>query len=242
MSRLVRSKQTPSFTAEALGAEHRLGAHSRITRGGCPVCETDSRRASRKRSERRLPPGWDSSSASTPAGSVYVNVWRVFPDATPFELELAMQAPIGAPRNQADVDLSEVDPYAGNAVLTVAAQRSAREQRPDLVARGSWERSLRVVWPSLTYSQRLDAREILTAISVISPRSRSAMQPRTATRRGRGRPPWTPKEFWRHLKEAETSAAPSRRPDDIAAEFRQKDGTKGMSTSSFLRLRRRFGK
>ncbi len=241
MSREAGPEETYPLAPDTLKVEHERGEHSPVRRQGCPVCQMEAGRAARKRSRRRLPPGMTAIGASTPAGFLYVTLWRVFGEVTPFDMELARQAPDGSPTDPHDLDLSQVSPLVGNAVVTVAAAHAARGERPDLET-NAWERIARVVWPTLSAQQRMDPAEISAAITLISPRSRRARARRTPPpRRGRGRPAWTPRQFWLNLREAEASAAPSRRPDDVAAEFRRLDGSKGVSTEHFMRLRARFG-
>ena len=75
-----------------------------------------------------LPPGMTSADASTPAGFVIVNVRRVFPDATQFELNCAWEAPMGSPAGWAESAAARLTSSStvGNAVTAVSALREAR--------------------------------------------------------------------------------------------------------------------
>ena len=235
MSKRSKPDQPPPFTADALKAEHRNGEHDRIRRDGCPECHREARPAARREASRRLPPGWDASQASTAAGSVYTNVWRVFPDATDFERELASLAPLGSPPDPPWVDLSEVSPHAGYAVVTVAAVRQARNERPDM-ADDTWERVLRIVWSALTLDQQRDASEIVKAVALISPPGHRPPTPAPPVhRRGPGRPPEQPRLFYRRYREARGKLGAEARDEDLAA-------SAGYSPVYFRRLIAKYGR
>ena len=235
MSKRSKPDQPPPFTADALKAEHRNGEHDRIRRDGCPECHREARRAARKEASRRLPPGWDSLQASTAAGFVHVNVWRVFPDATDFERELAFQAPLGSPPDPPEVDLSEVSPLAGYAVVTVAAVRQARNERPDMVD-DTWARALRIVWSTLTLDQQLDASEISKAVALISPPGhRPSIPAPPVHRRGPGRPLEQPNLFYRRYREARAKLGIEATDDELAV-------AAGYSPVYFGRLIAKYGR
>ncbi len=216
MSKRSNPDESHPFTAGALRAEHQHGEHDHIRRDGCPECHREALRAARKEASRRLPPGWDSSQASTAGGSVYVNVWRVFPDATDFERELASLAPLGSPPDPGGIDLSEVSPTAGYAVVTVAAVRKARNERPDLLD-DTWVRSLRMVWSTLTLDQRLDPSEISKAIALISrPGHGLSIGEPPVDRRKAGRPREQPHLFYRRYREARAKLGTEATDDELA--------------------------
>lgn len=126
--------------------------------------------------DRRLPPGWNSVDASTPAGFIYVAVWREFPDMTQLEFDCAWAAPLGSPDNLAGLRVARTKSLAGNAVATVAALRSAREQRLDL-SDDEWERLIRRLWTYLRPHQQVDPSEILAELALTHPRPRASELP-----------------------------------------------------------------
>lgn len=126
--------------------------------------------------DRRLPPGWTSLDASTPAGFVYVAVWREYPDMTPLEFDCAWAAPLGSPDNLADVRVARTKSLARNAVAAVAALRAARKERLDL-SDDHWERLIRRIWTYLRPHQQVDPSEILAEVALTHPPRPSELPP-----------------------------------------------------------------
>lgn len=119
----------------------------------------------------RHPPGMTSADASTPAGFVIANVWRVFPDVTQFELTRAWEAPLGHPLGWAGSAAAQLtsSSMAGNAVTTVSVLREAHRARLDL-SDDHWQRLVGRIWPHLTAAQRLNANEILAELDLTHPK------------------------------------------------------------------------
>lgn len=117
-----------------------------------------------------LPPGMTSADATTAAGFVIANVWRVFPDVTQFELNCAWEAPLGAPPGWAESEHAKLasSPMAGNAITTVVVLREARRERADL-SEDKWLRLVGRLWPHLNVAQRLNPKEILAELDVTHP-------------------------------------------------------------------------
>lgn len=122
------------------------------------------------RSRGEWPPGWVEEAAlrgidpavwaSTPAGAVYLEVWRAFPDATPWEHGLAAVRAPGQPWL-----------VARDAVAGIAGVREARPQRPDL-SENHWQRLVGQFWERLTQPRRSDPRAILAEVDAIRPMPR----------------------------------------------------------------------
>jgi hypothetical protein len=161
----------------------------------------------------QLPPGWTTLHASTSGGARYMAVWNEFPDATPFEHSCATAEP---------VDWGRPSDGAGR----VGALRKARSERP-AVSEAVWQRLIRMVYPTLSEQERRDPEEILAAIAALRT-DEDVVVGAPRPRREAGRPAWTEAKFQAHLREAESRAAPSRSPKDIAANFRAHDGTIGI--------------
>jgi hypothetical protein len=123
-----------------------------------------SERSTGERSGRELPPGWTAIDASTVAGSLYVAVWRAFPDATPFEYGWAM-----APLPGRDISWLR----AADGVARVGALREARGGRSDL-PEDIWQWCVNDQYPTLSEQGRQNAKAILAAIAMLRPQARSA--------------------------------------------------------------------
>jgi hypothetical protein len=113
-----------------------------------------------------LPHGWSWLDATTPAGFIYVSMWREFGQVSELEAECAVHAPLGSPNDLLAV--ARTKSLAGNAVVTVRAMREARAQRPDLTT-DQWERLIRRSWHHLTPQQRMSPRELLAEMELTHP-------------------------------------------------------------------------
>lgn len=118
-----------------------------------------SGRSTGERPGAELPPGWTAIDASTVAGSLYVAVWRAFPDATRFEHGWAMALLPGQ-------DISWL--RAADAVARVGALREARGGRSDL-PEDVWQWCVSDQYPMLGEQGRQNAKAILAAIAMLRP-------------------------------------------------------------------------
>jgi hypothetical protein len=100
--------------------------------------------------------------AGTTAGAIHLAVWRKFPDAAPYEYDLAM----------AHIRGLKWGPMGRGAVERVRAVREARGQAPD-IPDDRWDQLARYVWPHLTEAQRVSAPAILAAVRAIAPERHS---------------------------------------------------------------------
>lgn len=91
--------------------------------------------------------------ASTTRGSLYLAVWRAFPDATTFEQGWAAARAPG----------HDWVPSPRDAVARIAALREARRQRPDL-SDDTWQELVADIVPKLSEGGRQDPEAILVAV------------------------------------------------------------------------------